>query len=256
MCLNLLLAHVEGLGEAVQELNVGHIADHGITDFLAPDDIACDEINVFNLALIDNRGIDCLVLSCALRQLHESLPAHLELRLILLCLAVPVRHDVGKPQVLVNRQLQCSGLHGGGDDCIGSRLQKQLIVLHQGKQAAYKALRVFPQHLPELRLYQVIVHCLLEVDTQRCRLRLLPDYCIALAHILCVHINSSFLFTCFYPEFLILGRYHQRNGLAVHATDFGNSLGTINEDWHRYAISLCQCLHDFQVGIYLCRRVG
>ena len=193
MCLNLLLAHVEGLGEAVQELNVGHIADHGITDFLAPDDIACDEINVFNLALIDNRGIDCLVLPCALRQLHESLPAHLKLRLILFRLAVPVRHDIGKPQVLVNRQLQCSSLHGGGDNRIRSGLQKQLIILHQGKQAAYKGICIFSKYLPELGFHQVIVHGLLEVDMQRCRLRLLRCYGIVL--VACwVHINSSLLF--------------------------------------------------------------
>ena len=59
---HILVAHVDHLGNAIDTLKVGDVANDLVALFLPTDDLTRDEINVLKLPLIDHRGIDGLVL--------------------------------------------------------------------------------------------------------------------------------------------------------------------------------------------------
>ena len=74
MGLHIIARHVQRFLEPVDQLDIRNVTDDLVRCFLAPDDLACDEINVLNLAVIYNRCIDGLILAGSLSQLNETFP--------------------------------------------------------------------------------------------------------------------------------------------------------------------------------------
>ena len=109
-----LFAHVERLAEAVDQLEVGDVADDGVALLTAAHDLAGDEVDVLDLAIVNWARVDGLVLPGAHGKLDEALPAHLELGFHVA--AVLVGDDVRKAEVRVDRELHRRRRHRRAED--------------------------------------------------------------------------------------------------------------------------------------------
>ena len=153
---HVLGAHVDGLGESVDELEIGDVADDLVALFFASDDLSGNEIDVLNLPLVDDCGVDGLVLPRTHGKLNVALPSHLELCFF------PVWDDVGKPEVRVDGELEGRGGHRRADNGLRVCRRELRAGLDEAEKARYKRARSLVEHLLKFLLDVLVLDPVLD----------------------------------------------------------------------------------------------
>ena len=193
MGLDLALAHVDGLLEAVDQAVVAHIADDrqllplGLILDEVQLDLLTEPVEAHQLSLPDIHHIDGLVCAGAQGQLMHALPAQDEGGLLDLAplvahlLLVAEGDDVGIPQVLVDGQIEGGGLQCALDDGHGGLVEgllEILVCIDHTDQGGHKLRCPLAQQLiepaPQLLTVQDAVHQLVHALLLGCGLHLLP----------------------------------------------------------------------------------